>query len=108
MNKRFRKRSWGWWLVLLDRKHFKVKLLKFKAAGNLSLQYHSFRHELWIFLSGKGTMQTSKDGDGFPIESGHYYHATLGDLHRFKANKATWVLEVQYGEKCIEEDIVRV
>lgn len=91
---RFCRRSWGWWLVLLDRKHFKIKLLRFKNGGKLSKQYHYFRNELWLFLSGP--------------RKGGYSHYIAKEEHTYHAFVPTLILEVQYGEKCSEGDIVRV
>lgn len=114
MLNRFRKRPWGFWLVLLDRKHFKVKLLRFKKGGKLSEQYHEHRNELWIFLSGEGHFQGDRDWHlsqpwgGYGVESDEWRLASAKTIHWYEAYKPTWVLEIQYGEKCVEEDIVRV
>lgn len=92
---RYARRTWGWYFVLLDRKHFKVKLLKFKRKGRLSIQYHKLRNETWLFLSGK--------------HSGEYWYIPQGDVHTYYAeNEAPLVLEIQYGELCDESDIVRI
>lgn len=99
---RFAKRPWGWWLVLLNRKHFKIKLLRFKAGGKLSMQRHQYRHELWLFLSGRGFMHRSTPpvaGDAVLIRSNTW--------HQYKAMTKTWVIEIQYGDKCDESDIER-
>lgn len=93
-NGRFRRRSWGWWFVLLDRKHFKVKLLRFSAGKQLSVQYHNFRSELWLFLTGR--------------ERGEYWNVPKGNIHTYQSPSAVYILEIQYGEKCVEEDIVRL
>lgn len=90
-NGRFVKRSWGWYWTILDRKYFKVKLLRFKRGAQMSNQYHLLRNELWLFL---------RDGIWQSIPKEH--------VHTFKANKTCYVIEVQYGDKCVEEDIVRV
>ena len=108
LNGRLVKRKWGWYWTILSRKHFKVKLLRFKSAGKLSLQYHNHRNELWLFLSGKGSMKTAKVKGMFDIKSGDYYLAATGDLHKYIAITPTWVLEIQYGERCEESDIVRL
>lgn len=109
--KRLCRRSWGWWFVLLDRKHFKVKLLRFHDQGRLSKQYHNLRGELWLFLSGYGRFWRGGKEDDYG-----YFEAKCGDsilverkyLHRYEAFKTTWVLEVQYGDECKESDIVRI
>lgn len=98
----FARRPWGWWLVLLSRKHFKVKLLRFKRGGAISLQRHEHRNELWLFLSGGGKMAYStapRPGDYKMIRHGHW--------HQYTATKPTLVLEIQYGSQCNEMDIER-
>lgn len=93
---------------MLDRKHFKVKLLRFNAGGAISLQRHEHRGEAWLFLSGLGNICNCEDGDFTGIaKAGDYWHAGKGKWHRYQAIKHTWVLEIQYGERCVEEDIVR-
>ncbi len=91
---RYVKRKWGYYITLLDRKHFKMKLLRFKKGGSLSIQKHYLRNELWVFLTGD--------------HEGNYYHIPVGEYHTYHAQKKTWVLEVQYGDYCLEHDIVRV
>lgn len=107
MAKRFCKRPWGWWAVILDRKHFKVKLLRFKAGGALSMQKHHHRAELWCVLAGGGEFDFRNER---PIQKSSGDVEIMPDKywHSFKAFVPTWVLEIQYGEKCVEEDITRV
>jgi mannose-6-phosphate isomerase-like protein (cupin superfamily) len=86
-------RTWGWYLVLLNRKRFKVKLLRFNGKRRMSRQYHKFRNELWLFLTGahKGTWRK------------HHKRKE----HTYTGDKAL-VIEIQYGSKCEESDIVRL
>lgn len=91
---RFVRRKWGWYLTILDRAFFKVKILRFSKNRKLSNQYHHLRNELWLFLSG--------------IHAGQWMQIPRGELHTYFAKRPTYVLEIQYGEKCVEEDIVRV
>lgn len=109
MTKRFARRKWGFYLTLLDRKHFKVKLLWFKKWGELSLQKHEKRGECWMFLSGRGNIGQCEDGFFTGIaKEGDYLHIPKGSWHQYQAHKTTLVLEVQYGERCDEGDIVRL
>ena len=106
--KRFCRRPWGWWLVLLDRKHFKVKLLRFRRGGKLSMQYHNYREEVWLILSGFGEFLAPNATLGNALQTGAAIRFGEKQWHQYVAHKPTYVLEIQYGEKCIEEDIVRV
>lgn len=102
---RFARRSWGWYLTLIDRKHFKVKLLRFRKGQACSLQYHEERSELWLFLKGKGkfTRGTSLRDTG----ENEWQIVPQGVSHRYLAVLPTLVLEIQYGDKCDERDIIR-
>lgn len=103
---RFVRRKWGWYYVILNYKHFKVKLLRFQQGKSLSLQYHKLRNELWLFLSGVGSF---KKGTRFKvIGAGEYVLVEKEIEHKYYSTLPTWVLEIQYGDKCAEEDIVRI
>lgn len=112
---KFVRRSWGYYITLLDRKHFKVKLLRFKKGGECSLQYHHLRDELWLFLKGNGQFTLIPDSRR-PDDPNGVFEA-YGDsvikvgklaVHKYLAIIPSLVLEIQYGEKCDEEDIVRI
>lgn len=116
-NGRLVKRKWGWYLVLLNRKHFKVKLLRFWKGKSCSMQYHNYRNELWLFLSGKGLMSYWENPNSnkkrafvwdFNMTNGAFHHVPIAQIHQYEADMLTYVLEIQYGKKCLEEDIVRV
>jgi mannose-6-phosphate isomerase-like protein (cupin superfamily) len=104
--KRFKKTSWGYWIVLLNRKHFKIKLLKFKQGGSCSLQYHHHRNEVWLFLKGYGNF--FNETGFFDVEPGDAKFVRKGVIHRYISNLPSLVLEIQFGEKCEESDIVKV
>jgi mannose-6-phosphate isomerase-like protein (cupin superfamily) len=87
-------------------KGFKVKLLFFRKGRACSLQKHSFRSELWLFLLGSGVMENNSSIEG--LSRGSYEVVPVGNWHRFTAQKNTIVLEVQYGEECTESDIERI
>ncbi len=96
------KRKWGWYLTILDYTYFKVKLLRFHKYKKCSQQYHNYRNELWLFLTGGGMFNRQL------ITKGQYVSVAEQSLHQFEALENTLILELQYGEKCEEEDIVRV
>lgn len=96
------KREWGYYITLLDRKHFKVKLLRFNKGNPCSNQYHNFRNELWLFLSGIGILNEQR------VQQGDYVLVPEQHAHQYTPWSRTWVLEIQYGETCEEKDIVRI
>lgn len=101
----FAKRPWGYWIAFITKRHFKVKLLRFKRGSQLSRQYHNHRAELWLFLSGTGEFFNGRWRKAYP---GQFHLAEKKQIHQYKAKTNTWVLEIQYGDKCVEEDIVRL
>lgn len=99
------KRKWGWYLTLIDRAHFKVKLLRFKQAGQCSNQHHNLRHELWLFLTGNGKFTCEKIEE--QVMAGDFKCVWRGFRHQYLAMSKTLVMEIQYGDKCEESDIAR-
>ena len=106
-------RDWGWYRVLDEQKGYKVKELVIEPGKSLSMQRHEHRAEHWYVLKGEvtiGTLDVSSD---------------LDDTHKLKQNQSTtievneWhqginhtkelchILEVQYGSRCEESDIIR-
>lgn len=98
----FVKRNWGFYIVLLDYRHFKIKLLRFKKGAKLSHQFHNYRSELWLFLKGVGKFNNDI------VAAGDYILTLPKDKHIYYSSGITWAIEVQFGEKCVEEDITRL
>lgn len=103
---RFTRKTWGWYFVLCDRDHFKIKILRFKHSHPLSRQYHNLRNELWLVLSGGGIMTV--DGNRKSLLEGNWVVIGKNIMHTFTALYKTYILEIQYGESCKEEDIIRL
>lgn len=102
---RLKRRNWGVWAIMFQRKHFKIKLLRFKKGGALSMQKHQLRNELWLFLKGGGILEVERQ---FKKRSkGDSENIPVNNWHQFSAEKATWILEIQYGIMCSEKDIER-
>lgn len=104
--KRLVKRAWGWYWTILDRKHFKVKILRFYRDRSCSLQYHKLRYELWLFLKGDGAFRKAHHYDA--VGAGDYKTVSKYVEHKYYAKTPTIVLEIQYGALCDEQDIVRI
>jgi cytidyltransferase-like protein len=105
-------RTWGWYRVLDDQKGYKVKELIIEPGKGLSMQRHFLRSEHWYVLKGECRLKTEYNsiGDtrtlteltnGYIIAQGVWHQATN------LTDKPCHILEVQYGERCIEEDIER-
>jgi mannose-6-phosphate isomerase-like protein (cupin superfamily) len=102
------KRPWGWFKTLFEAPGWKVKILYVLPGKRLSLQYHKWRQEHWVVVEGFVTAtvndQRAKLGVGDSID------VALGAIHRIE----NWetipaiIVETQLGERCDEDDIVRI
>lgn len=98
-------RNWGYYRVIHEiGKGIKVKELVIEPGQALSNQYHDKRNELWYVMKGEVVMNgiiQKEHGPAFLIPKG-YWH-----LAKNVSDKPCHILECQYGEECIEDDIVR-
>lgn len=105
------KRPWGFWRVLDEKIGVKVKELVINPNSSLSDQRHFHRNEHWYILSGNLNINletqtekrtiTMKQHDTCVIKKHTWHHAYN------KYQEPCHVLEVQYGDKCEENDIER-
>ncbi len=105
-------RNWGWYRVLDDKIDYKVKELVIEPGKSLSMQKHFLRSEHWYVLKGECVLDTEYKGRPESIalkELSGGYVIEKEVWHRAKnlTSEPCHILEVQYGEKCIEEDIER-
>jgi len=107
-------RPWGYYRVLHEQdKEVKVKELTVKPGKRLSMQRHQDRAEHWFVSEGTATVYTIDVGTDVDL---------LGVYQKFDSlyiSKTKWhqlcnetdkplkIVEIQYGEKCVEEDIER-
>ncbi len=106
-------RLWGYYRILHEVPGMKVKELTVNPGCSLSMQRHQQRAEYWIVSEGK-CIVNSKTPNGYMLPS-----KQLGQHEEFKISKNDWhqltnpfdvpcrIVEIQYGENCIEEDIER-
>lgn len=105
------KRQWGYYRVLHEVPGMKVKELTVDPGKTLSMQRHQHRSEYWIVSEGECVVN-SKMPNGYILPPKH-----LTKHQEFKIRKTDWhqltnpfdvacrIVEIQYGENCIEEDI---
>ena len=105
------KRPWGWYRVLDDKPGYKVKELVVEPGKKLSMQRHFYRSEHWYILKGKCDIVTEYKGDIMKVSKYENDTYIIGSTvwHQCQNNydAPCHILEVQYGEQCIEEDIER-
>ena len=104
-------RPWGYYRILHDVPRYKVKELVIEPGKELSMQRHSYRAENWYILSGECTIKTEYLDTVYSltISQNSSYSIGTGVWHQGqnKTDTDCHILEVQYGDKCIEEDIER-
>jgi len=101
-------RPWGIWRVLDVDQGYKVKRLEILPDAAISLQYHNHRSEHWTIVQGSGKVII--DGNIFTVEKGDSFYVPKQALHKVTNTHLTETLiaiEVQMGEICSEDDIVR-
>jgi len=106
-------REWGYYRILHDVKGCKVKELTVESGQSLSMQKHFKRNEYWLVSEGMCDV-VSMMNDGYQLPSKtlaqHTSHNILvGDWHQLSNpyNIPCRIVEIQYGEECVEEDIER-
>lgn len=103
-------RNWGTYTVLnyFENLNFKIKIKKLVIMPNqnISYQYHNFRRENWYILSGEG--EVIIDGIKKTIKSSDTICVEIKQKHSIKAIKKLEIIEVQYGCKTDEKDVVRI
>lgn len=108
-------RTWGYYRVLhQDGREVKVKELTVDPGKMLSMQRHKKRSEFWFITHGEATvytLDTSTDVDliGKYTANEHLWIRT-NQWHQLanESNEPLRLIEIQYGEDCIEEDITRL
>jgi len=107
-------RQWGYYRVLHeDGPYVKVKELTVDPGKSLSMQRHKHRFEHWFVTEGTATINTLDADDNtvmkiFVMKNMQTY-INREEWHQLvnKGNGPLKVIEIQFGEKCIEEDIER-
>lgn len=108
----FMSRPWGTWSVLETYPNVKVKELMVLPGQALSMQRHQFRQEFWFVAEGTATVNRidrSTDLVSQDVEQFNYTWIAPNEWHQLE-NRGTVplkVVEIQWGEKCEENDIER-
>jgi cytidyltransferase-like protein len=101
-------RPWGYYRVLHDVPGMKVKELTVNPNQRLSMQRHQYRSEFWIVSEGSGLVRWDKQGST-RLKLHQTENISNGEWHQLDNNtdKPLRIVEIQYGEHCVEEDIER-
>ena len=106
-------RLWGEFYNLFEEEKVKVKELIVHPGKGMSFQRHFKRNEIWMISKGSCIVNYSKDDpdnkQSIQLDTFDHYLVPLGQWHQITNPHAEvcHIIEIQYGEACIEEDIER-
>ena len=109
----FEEREWGSFYNLFEEGQVKVKELIVEPKKSMSYQKHFKRNEIWMVSKGACIVKHSKDDPNnkksFQLNKFDHYLVPLGQWHNISNpfNEKCHIIEIQYGEECVEEDIER-
>ena len=109
----FEERQWGSFYNLFETQNIKVKELVVEPGKSMSFQKHLIRSEIWLVSEGSCEVNSARDPQEkfttTKLEKFDYHIVPLGQWHQIcnPFDKDVHIIEIQYGEQCIEEDIER-
>ncbi len=100
-------RPWGYYTVLNQGEGYLTKLICVSKKGQLSLQSHNHRSEHWVVLSG--IARVTLDDKVYMLKAGSSIDIPVKAIHSLANpyDSELKIIEVQKGDKLIEEDIIR-
>ncbi len=106
-------RPWGYYRVLHEVPGMKVKELTVEPGKSLSMQRHKLRSEYWIVSEGQAVVNRATPLDyqlpSAELDKHDQLHVIKQEWHQLTNpyDHPLKIVEIQYGEQCIEEDIER-
>jgi mannose-6-phosphate isomerase-like protein (cupin superfamily) len=108
-------RAWGYYRILHEvDNHVKLKELTVMPGQRLSMQRHSTRAEFWFVAEGEATVYTvDPHSTEYELMASPAQHQSawikLNEWHQLcnETDQPLKLIEIQYGENCVEEDIER-
>lgn len=108
------KRDWGYYRVLHENgPTVKLKELTVDPGQSLSMQRHDKRNEFWFVSQGVATVYTLNVSTDLELLGEYKKHQHIWidnrQWHQLRNNtkEPLKIIEIQYGENCVEEDIER-
>jgi len=107
-------RAWGYYRVLHEVPGMKVKELTVEPGKSLSMQQHNHRAEYWMVSEGSCVVNSRLDsGYKMPprkLTRHQEFRILVTEWHQLTNpfDVPCKIVEIQYGHKCIEEDIQRL
>jgi len=109
----FEEKLWGSTYKLFEDDQVKVKELIVEPGKGMSFQKHFKRHEIWMVSKGSCIVNYSKNDpnkkENIQLNKFDHYLVPIGDWHQITNpfKEACHLIEIQYGDECVEEDIER-
>lgn len=108
-------RQWGYYRVLHQNgQEVKLKELTVEPGKFLSMQKHQSRSEFWFVAEGIATVYTinrKTDAELLGVyDKFQHVHIDTNEWHQLcnETDQPLKIIEIQYGNRCIEEDIERL
>jgi len=107
-------RIWGSFYNLFEDKDVKVKELIVDPGKGMSFQKHFKRSEIWLVSQGSCIVNFSKDEpdnrNSITLKKFDQYNVPVTEWHQITNpfKEKCHIIEIQYGEACVEDDIERV
>lgn len=100
-------RPWGWFELIDVGHNYKVKKIHVNPGASLSYQSHRYRNEHWVSVKGKATV--IRDDIKFFLKHNESTFIKKNVKHQLmnSTKDSLEIIEVQTGNKLIEEDIIR-
>lgn len=100
-------KPWGSYQILEIDKKYTLKKIIVKPKGKLSLQSHQYRSEHWVVVKGKA--EVTLNDNIFTMNENENIFIPKNSKHRLgnNSNEDLIIIEVWYGDKLEEEDIIR-
>mgnify|MGYP001192624158 CR=1 FL=1 len=111
----FEERQWGAFFNLFQTQNIKVKELIVGPGKAMSFQRHFKRNEIWLISEGScevsyANKNSIKSVSKIILNQFDHYIVPIENWHQISNpfKKKVHIIEIQYGEECIEEDIERI
>lgn len=110
----FEERVWGKFYNLFRDESVRIKELVINSGKGLSFQRHRFRNEIWFVSKGKclvryGDSNNENESEEIELNREELFHVPANKWHQIinPFGKDCHIIEIQYGEKTVENDIER-
>ena len=106
-------RVWGKFMSYYQSEQSKVKRLIIEPGKSISMQYHTKRSEFWFVENGTGKVYALEEGiekEQGIITKHDSVFIPAEQWHRIEnvGDEELCIIEIQYGELCTEDDIIRL